>query len=408
MKIVDVKSHVLGTGWRNLTFVRVITDEGLEGVGEVRMVNHTEALLGYLAEAVPNHVLGHNPANIEHLVQRMYRNDYARADEIAMSAIATIEIACWDILGQAQGLPVYQLLGGAVRDRIKAYANGWYTVERTPQEFHRAARRVMGKGYHALKFDPFGAGFYELDRAEKSRAIALVEAVRDAVGPDTELLIEMHGRFNPATAVEIARELEPFKPSWIEEPVPPENLAALKKVAEKVTIPIATGERLHTRYDYRPLFELQAADIIQPDITQSGGLLEAKKLAAWAEMYYVLVAPHNVGGPVSTAAALHFAASTPNFKIQEHFNDFTEEWVKGAAPGNPEVVDGYFALPQGPGLGVRLNEEVIREHPKQRVFFNLFAENWHLRQAALSPSPQNESASRSVHAGEDPSESVQQ
>lgn len=394
MKIVDVKSYVLGTAWRNLTFVQVITDDGLEGVGEVRMVNHTDALLGYLAEAVPNHVLGHNPANIEDLVQRMYRNDYARAGEIAMSAIATIEMACWDIIGQVLGLPVYQLLGGAVRDRIKAYANGWYTVERTPDEFHQAAKRVIEKGYRALKLDPFGAGFYELDRAEKNKAIALVEAVRDAVGSDTELLIEMHGRFNPATAVEIARELEPFKPAWIEEPVPPENLAALKRTAEKVSIPVATGERLHTRYDYRTLFELQAADIIQPDITQCGGLLETKKLAAWAEIYYVLVAPHNVGGPVSTAAALHFAASTPNFKIQEHFNDFAEEWVKAAAPGNPEVVDGYFALPQGPGLGVRLNLDVISEHPQQRIFFNLFAENWHFRQA-LQPSPsQNEQMSQ--------------
>ncbi len=194
MKIVDVKSYVLGTAWRNLTFMQVITDDGLEGVGEVRMVNHTDALLGYLAEAVPNHVLGHNPANIEDLVQRMYRNDYARAGEIAMSAIATIEIACWDILGQAFGQPIYQLLGGAVRDRIKAYANGWYKVERTPQEFHSAARHVIERGYRALKFDPFGAGFYELDRVEKNRAIALVEAVRDAIGPDTELLIEMHGR----------------------------------------------------------------------------------------------------------------------------------------------------------------------------------------------------------------------
>src|SRR6266404_9090312 len=290
MKIVDVKSAVMGTAWRNLTFVRVITDDGLEGVGEVRMVNHTDALLGYLAEAVPNHVLGHNPFDIESLVQRMYRNDYARAGEIAMSAIATIEIACWDIIGQALGQPVYQLLGGAVRDRIKAYANGWYTVERTPHEFHQAARRVIEKGYRALKLDPFGAGFYELDRAEKTRAVALVEAVRDAVGPDTELLIEMHGRFNPATAVEIARELEPFKPSWIEEPVPPENLAALKKVAEKASIPVATGKRLHTRYAYRTLFELQAADIIQPDITHFGVLLDTKKLAAWAETYYMLVA----------------------------------------------------------------------------------------------------------------------
>src|SRR5947207_15870612 len=225
MKIVDVKSYVLGTAWRNLTFVRVITDEGLEGVGEVRMVNHTDALSGYLAEAVPRYVIGHDPANVEDLVQRMYRNDYARAGEIAMSAIAVIEIACWDITGQSLGKPVYQLLGGAVRDRIKAYANGWYTVERTPQEFHRAARRVIEKGYRALKVDPFGAGFYELEHGEKIRAIALVEAVRDAIGADTELLIEMHGRISPAIAVEIAQELETFKPSLIEEHVPPENLA---------------------------------------------------------------------------------------------------------------------------------------------------------------------------------------
>ncbi|WP_081838710.1 galactonate dehydratase [Thermogemmatispora carboxidivorans] len=385
MKIVDVKTHVMGTAWRNLTFVRVITDEGLEGVGEVRMLNHTDALLGYLAEAVPNHVLGHDPHHIEDLVQRMYRNDYARAGEIAMSAIATIEIACWDIVGKALGRPIYELLGGPVRERMKAYANGWYTVERTPEEFHRAARRVVERGYRALKLDPFGSGFYELEAAEKRRAVALVEAVRDAVGPDVELLIEMHGRFNPATAVEMARELAPFQPSWIEEPVPPENLAALKKVAEQVTLPVATGERLHTRYDFRPLFELQAADIIQPDITHCGGLLEVRKLAAWAECYYMLVAPHNVGGPVSTAAALHLAAVTPNFKIQEHFNDLNEEWVKQAAPGNPEVVDGYFSLPQGPGLGVTLDESFVTAHPRQRIFFNLFAENWHLRQAVQPP-----------------------
>jgi galactonate dehydratase len=387
MKIVDVKTHVMGTAWRNLSFVRVITDEGLEGVGEVRMLNHTDALLGYFAEAVPNHILGSDPFNVEDLVQRMFRNDFARAGEIAMSAISTIEIACWDIMGKAIGLPVYKLLGGAVRDKIKAYANGWYTVERTPQEFHAAAQRVLEKGYRALKFDPFGAGFYELERTEKNKVIELVEAVYDAVGPDVEILIEMHGRFNVATAVELARELERFKPSWVEEPVPPENLAALKKASRKINIPVATGERIHTRYDFRELFELQAADIIQPDITHFGGLLETKKLAAWAEVYYILVAPHNVGGPVSTAAALHFAASTPNFKIQEHFNDFAEDWVKAAAPGNPEVIDGYFALPQGPGLGVKLNESIIQEHPRQRIFFNLFAENWHRRQAVVPPEP---------------------
>jgi len=381
VRIVDVKTYVLGTAWRNLTFVEVHTDEGITGVGEARMLNHTDALLGYLAEAVPNHVLGRDPFQIEDLVFHMMRDDYARPDYVMMSGIAAIEIACWDIMGKALGLPVYQLLGGAVRDRIKAYANGWYTVERTPEQFAEAACRVVERGYRALKLDPFGAGYYELDLAEKRRVIALVEAVRDAVGSEVEILIEMHGRFNPATAIEMARLLEPYQLSWIEEPVPPHNLAALKKVAELVRIPVATGERIHTRYDFRELFELQAADIIQPDITHLGGLLETKKLAAWADAYYVLVAPHNVCGPVGTAANLHLAACTTNFKIQEHFNDFAEAHVKAAAPGVPDIVDGYFPLPQGPGLGVQLDHSVVAQHPRRRVFFNLFAEEWHRRQA---------------------------
>ena len=386
MKITNVTPLVLGTEWRNITFVKVETDEGLIGVGEARVINRTEAVLGYLTEAVPRYVLGEDPFNIERLVGRMFREDFGRAGELVMTGIALIEVACWDIMGQALNQPVYRLLGGAVRDKIKAYGNGWYTVERMPDEFHAAAQRAVTKGYHALKFDPFGAGFYELERAEKNRVIALVEAVRDAVGPDVELLIEMHGRFNPVTAVEMTRDLAPFKPSWVEEPVPPENLAALKKAADAIAplgIPVATGERLNTIYEYRELFELQAADIIQPDITHCGGLLNVKKIAAGAEACYMLVAPHNVGGPVSTAAALHLAACTPNFKIQEHFNDFAEAYVKEAAPGLPEVVDGYFALPPGPGLGVKLNEDVIRAHPQQKIHFNLFAEDWHKRQAKV-------------------------
>ena len=382
MKISRVTPLVLGTAWRNLTFLKVETDDGLTGVGEARALNKDEALLGYLNEAVPRYVLGADPFETERLVQNMYRGDFGRAGEIAMTGIALVEIACWDIIGKALNQPVYRLLGGAVRERIPAYANGWYTVERSPHEFQQAALRAVAKGYHALKFDPFGAGFYELERSEKRRSIELVEAVRDAVGPDVDLLIEMHGRFNPVTAIEIIQALAPTRPGWFEEPVPPENLPALKKVAEAVAplgIPIATGERIHTLYEYRELFELGAADIIQPDITHLGGLLNAKKLAAWADAYYVLAAPHNVGGPVSTAAALHLAACTPNFKIQEHFNDFCEPYVKQAAPGLPEVIDGYFALPSGPGLGVTLDEGVLRDHPRQAVHFNLFKEGWHKR-----------------------------
>ncbi len=384
MKITKLTPLVLGTAWRNITFLQIETDEGITGVGEARVINRTDAVLGYLQEAAPRYVLGSDPFEIEKLTARMFREDFGRTGEIVMTGMALVEIACWDIIGKALNQPVYRLLGGAVRDKIKAYANGWYTVERTPDEFHAAAKRVIAKGYRALKFDPFGGGLYELERAEKNKIVALVEAVRDAVGPDAEILIEMHGRFNPATAVEMTRLLAPYNPGWVEEPVPPENLAALKKAMDALAplgIPVATGERLHTLFEYRELFELQAADVIQPDITHFGGILNVKKLAAWAEAYYMLIAPHNVGGPVSTAAALHLAAVTPNFKIQEHFNDFGEAYVKQAAPGNPEVIDGYFTLPQGPGLGITLNPDVIHAHPRQNIHFNLFTDDWHKRQA---------------------------
>ena len=382
MKITDVETFVVGTDWRNLTIVRLLTDEGLTGLGEARMVNHTDALVGYLAEAGPRHVVGHDPFRIEELVKKLGRDDFSRAGEVLSSGMAVFEMACWDIVGKALDQPVYNLLGGPVREKVKAYANGWYRVERTPEEFHAAARKVVERGYRALKLDPFGPGHYELERDEKLRAVALVEAVRDAIGPEPEIMLEMHGRFSPATAVEMAKMMEPFGLGWVEEPVPPVNLKALKKAAEGMPggIPVATGERIHQRLEYREVFELQAADVIQPDISHIGGLLETKKLAAWADAYYVTVAPHNVGGQINTAAALHLAACTTNFKIQEYFNDFADPWVRDTAPGLPEVVDGYFTLPQGPGLGVELDEEVIAAHPKKNVHFNLFAEGWEKRE----------------------------
>jgi galactonate dehydratase len=390
MKIKAVTPMVLGTQWRNLVYVKVETDEGIYGVGESRPINKVESLVGYLNDVTSRFVLGLDPFDIELLVRRLTIEDYGKPGEIAMSGLAVLEMACWDIVGKAVNQPIYRLMGGAVRDKIKAYANGWYTVERTPAEFHAAARRAVAKGYQALKFDPFGAGYYEMERAQKNQTISLVEAVRDAVGPDVEILIEMHGRFNPVTAVEMTAALARFQPSWVEEPVPPANLPALKKVADAVAplgVPVATGERLHTLHEYRELFELHAADIIQPDIAHFGGILNTKKLAAWADTYYVLIAPHNVGGPVATAAALHLAACTPNFKIQEHFNDFDEEYVLASAPGLPKVVDGYFALPTGPGLGVLLEEDIIAAHPEQKIHFSLYKEDWHKRKALLPPAP---------------------
>jgi len=383
--ITEVKVFVMGSAWRNFVFARVRTDEGIEGIGEARPVNREDAVAAYVEAIAHRYVVGSDPFNLEDLILRITRDDYEVPGATEMTAIAVVEMACWDIIGKALGQPVYRLLGGACRDRIKAYANGWYQVERTPDEFARAARRVTARGYRAMKFDPFGAGSGELTAAEYRRSLALVEAVRDAVGLDVELFIEMHGRFTASQAVALARDLERLAPGWIEEPVPPDQPAALAKVAAHTAVPIATGERLHTRAAFRDLFAVGAADIGQPDLTHCGGLLETKKIAAMAETSGLLVAPHNVGASVGTAAALHLAACLPNFKIQEYFNDFDEPFVAETASGLPPVIDGYFALPGGPGLGVTFNEDLVLAHPYRRQHFNLFSEDWQRRQARPVP-----------------------
>ncbi|WP_255375626.1 mandelate racemase/muconate lactonizing enzyme family protein [Saccharomonospora sp. CUA-673] len=230
-----------------------------------------------------------------------------------------------------------------------------------------------------MKIDPFGTGYLELDHDATNYAVSLIEAVRDAIGDECELMLEMHGRFSPATAVRLARELAPYKPAWIEEPVPPENLKALEKVAAKVDAPIATGERIHDRIEFRELFDSQAVDILQPDVGHLGGISETRKLAATAETHYMLVAPHNVGGSVLTAASLQVAGCTPNFKILEHFNDFADAEIARVVRGAPKVVDGYFALPTEPGLGVELDTDAAAEFPQQRAHFDLWAEGWEKR-----------------------------
>jgi galactonate dehydratase len=381
MIVTKIEVFTVGTEWRNLTIVQVHTDSGITGLGESRIVNHASTLEAYLKEAAPRHLYGRDPFDIESLVFRMRRDDYSRPGEIMSSGIACLEMACWDIMGKALGVPVYKLLGGQVRDKIKAYANGWYRVERNPDEFHAAAKAVVQHGYKALKFDPFGPGYYELERSELLRSVALVEAVRDAIGADGEILLEMHGRFSPTQAVQIVNELRPFQLGWVEEPVPYDNLRALKKAAEGMLgVTVATGERIHSRNEYRELFELQAADVIQPDISHIGGILETKKLLAQADSYYVTAAPHNVGGQISSAAALHLAACTTNFRIQEYFNDFADPWIKETAHGLPPVVDGYFSLPETPGLGVELDMAVIEAHPRQDVYFDLYSEGWQKRE----------------------------
>jgi galactonate dehydratase len=240
---------------------------------------------------------------------------------------------------------------------------------------------VLAAGYRALKVDPFGPGAYELSRKEKSLSIGILEALRDAVGPDVEIFVEGHGRFSASTAAELAREMAPFRPGWFEEPVPPDNHDEMANAVRKIggAVPVAAGERCFTRYEARGLLERGNIDIAQFDVSHCGGILELKKMAAQADARYVPVAPHNSQGPVCTAASVHADFTMTNFKIQEVFEDFVEPHVGAAVIGRPVVKDGFISPPTRPGLGVELDEEVIRAHPPKKVFFNLWSDDWHKR-----------------------------
>jgi galactonate dehydratase len=383
MKITGLKTFVLGSGWRNLILLRLETDQpGLYGIGEATVQWGDEGMLGYLVSLEKRYLLGQDPRDIESLWERVYRNEYWRRDFFVCSALGGVEMACWDILGKSLGVPVWRLLGGKCRDVVPAYANGWYQVERTPDAIARRAEAVIAMGYRALKIDPFGTGSYEMTEAEKRRSVEIISAVRAAIGPDAELFIEMHGRFAVHTAIDLCHRLAPYRPGWFEEPVPPENMSALAEVRRAVAplgIPVAAGERLSTRFLFLDLFSRRAVDIIQPDVCHAGGIAETRKIAAMAEAHYMPVAPHNACSPVGTMASIHLAVATPNFKIQETFDDMVEPWVRDAVIDRPVARDGCFALPDKPGLGVELDEAVIAAHPPREGFMDFWKAGWEKR-----------------------------
>jgi galactonate dehydratase len=383
MKITGLKTFVLGSGWRNLILLRLETDQpGLYGIGEATVQWGDEGMLGYIASLEKRYLLGQDPRDIESLWERVYRNEYWRRDFFVCSALGGVEMACWDILGKALGVPVWRLLGGKCRDVVPAYANGWYQVERTPDAIASRAEAVIAMGYRALKIDPFGTGSYEMTEGEKRRSVEIVSAVRAAIGPDAELFIEMHGRFAVHTAIDLCHRLAPYRPGWFEEPVPPENTRALAEVRRAVAplgIPVAAGERLFTRFLFLDLFSRRAVDIIQPDVCHAGGIVETRKIAAMAEAHYMPVAPHNACSPVGTMASIHLAVATPNFKIQETFDDMVEPWVRDAVINRPVAHDGCFALPDKPGLGVDLDEAVIAAHPPREGFMDFWKAGWEKR-----------------------------
>ena len=361
MKVTDVKAFVVDCYRTNWVFVKIYTDEGITGVGEGTLEYKEKAFLGAL-EHIKEYLVGKDPRQIETHWHMTYRDAYWRGGPVLMSALSAVEMALWDILGKSLNTPVYQLLGGKYHDKVRIYVNGWFAGAKEPEEFGEKAKIAVQKGITAMKWDPFGKSYLQISNQDLDKALRNIAAVRDAVGDSVDLLIEGHGRFDVPTGIKIAKEIEQFKPMFFEEPTPPDNLDALKAVRDKSPVAISAGERLYSRWDYRKLFDMRAADYIQPDISHAGGISELKKIAAEAETRYIPFAPHNPSGPIANAATLQLAASCPNFCILEiMYQDVP--WRKDVTNESLRYEDGFIYIPDGPGLGIDIDEEACLQHP---------------------------------------------
>jgi galactonate dehydratase len=360
MKIIDVQTHGVNLGDGNHVFVKVISDEHIYGIGEAYRVGPDAATVA-VVEDFKGWLVGQDPFRIEHLWRLMYNGARFPGGSIGYAALSGIEIALWDLKGRALGRPVYELIGGRCRDRVRVYRG---IGGATPQALADEARRAVDEGFTAVKMAPQPPDSEKLAWGQVLRGTAQrMEAVRKAAGEAFDIGLDPHARiFEPYKARELAEVVKPYRPMFLEEPLRPENIAALAALRREVQVPIATGEMLYTKYAFRDVLAAGAADIVQPDLLICGGLLEAKKIAALAESHYVDVAPHNPLGPVSTAVAVHFAASTPNFLILEYRPDQrgpTRDLVR-----KPLVLeDGHIRIPDQPGLGVELNETAFAGKP---------------------------------------------
>ena len=379
MKVVGAKVYLAEVTGRHPVLVEVLTDEGLIGVGEAGIVYGagSTAAAGMVKDLVERHLLGQDPFRIEAIWSEMYDHSFwaKGGGPIVFAGISAIEQALWDIKGKALGVPVYEMLGGRCRDHVRVYANGWSFHCHQPEEFAREAERVAADGFRALKLYPLASPVKptsdsglrhvsrrSVDREAEALAVARVRAVREAVGPEVEIMLDMSASATPETMVRIARRLRELDIAFLEEPVDPFDVEALKLLRERVDIPIAVGERLYTRYGFRRVMELHAADILQPDVGYVGGILEAKKVAAMAETYQMRIQPHLVcASPVSTAAALQLDACIPNFYIHEHYPYRSAEHhaLVDHAP-ELDLRGDLLPIPSRPGLGVELVQERVR------------------------------------------------
>jgi galactonate dehydratase len=347
MKITKLETFFVKPRW---LFLKMHTDEGVSGWGEP-IVEGWARTVATAVQDMGRYLIGQDPRRIEHHWQAVYRGGFYRGGPVLVSALSGIEQAMWDITGKSLGVPVHQLLGGAVREKVRVYA---HVGGKDAETYGETAQKRVAEGFTAIKGSIFGAARFLENGAFVDEMVARMAAMREAVGEGVDIGIDFHGRVGPALAVQLIKELEPFHPMFVEEPCLPENVDALARIAHGTTVPIATGERLFTKWGFREVLEKGAAAILQPDVSHAGGIFEVRKIAAMAEAYFAAIAPHCPLGPISLAAGLQVDACTPNFLCQEQVS-LGEGYLK-----EPFVVkDGHVAVPAGPGLGIEVDEEAL-------------------------------------------------
>lgn len=362
-----------GWGGRYWILVKVTTDTGIVGWGECYASTiGAQAMCAVIEDVFERHMAGENPENIELMFRRVYSSGFTqRPDLTVMGAFSGLEIACWDILGKDRGRPVHALIGGRMNERIRAYTYLYplahHDIEAfwsSPEMAAEAAADCVARGFTAVKFDPAGPytmrGGHMPAMQDISQSVAFCKAIREAVGDKADLLFGTHGQFTTAGAIRLGQAIEPYSPLWFEEPVPPDSVAQMAKVASAVRIPIATGERLCTKAEFAPILREGAATILQPALGRAGGIWEMKKVAAMAEVYNAQMAPHLYAGPVELAANVQLAASIPNILMCETIETpFHDQLIKGTL----RVENGYITPSDAPGLGIEVDEELARAHP---------------------------------------------
>jgi galactonate dehydratase len=365
VRITKVETFKHWVDWCNWLIVRISTDEGLVGWGEASL----HGAIGSVETAIheyADHLIGHDPAGPEQHWHRLYNAWRWRGGAVFMAALGGLDIALWDLEGKRLGVPVYRLLGGAHRERLRVYASHWLGGARTPQAAFDGAREAVRRGFSGFKFGPLShAGLRANESAELSLAAELVAAARAGAGPHVEIFIECSELLSPRTAVRLDELLAPSRPAWFEEPLPFENAKVMAQLQRDIRTPIATGERLLFRAEYRELLENGGCRIIQPDVMHAGGLTEVRRICSYADTYQVSVAPHNPGGPICNAASMHLAASIPNFFILEQMEP--QRAVRDRV-GTPPVrfEDGDFVLNDAPGLGVEPDLKALEAFPFQK------------------------------------------